>query len=510
MKSSNSLKFGGFALLFIVSLQDISVAQSSSNLTPPTVSSSGEITGFTPTQAKMVKQKAASSPGGSACGQFIRGEGWSTGTNFVDTPEEFTVAIETASTSLPIEHPMYNDDRYLTFKEAWIKGHARLAEALEVKVATDTARRLKPQDEKPAEQSASQIRAGIQTQLTAVDNARKKIEEGPSLISKGKRLLNEYIDRELRRLGHDPDAAQKAALEANQQKKQQLLREAEAAAKAAEKLIGQKEFTDVIQAVAKERMKGVYTAFTTEAIDPSGKGKSQFCVVLKYSPKSEALADMMASRDFTNAPSIPPNVPLSAQLPDPSTNEGLFQLVTMWGLNVYIDQNGDVNLVSFAQAGVEADNELAIDRARSEAALRAQALIRLFINQTVAVKKATKASKTLKEYEKNIVKAAISKRTSDNMEQGAGFAPINGMNELFGWSAVHPISGLGIEGSVYFWNASIAAGAIRSKARQNAVVKDTGGASSLNRQSLTTQPNASKAPATQRGTLKGSTKSATW
>ena len=96
------------------------------------------------------------------------------------------------------------------------------------------------------------------------------------------------------------------------------------------------------------------------------------------------------------------------------------------------------------------------------------------------------------------------------MEQGAGFAPINGMNELFGWSAVHPISGLGIEGTVYFWNASIAAGAIRSKARQNAVVKDTGGASSLNRQSLTTQPNASKAPATQRGTLKGSTKSATW
>ena len=160
---------------------------------------------------------------------------------------------------MPIEHPMYNDDRYLTFKEAWIKGHARLAEALEVKVATDTARRLKPQDKKPAEQSASQIRAGIQTQITAVDNARKEIEEGPSLISKGKRLLNEYMDRELRRLGHDPDAAQKAALEANQQKKQQLIREAEAAAKAAEKLIGQKEFTDVIQAVAKERMKNMYS-----------------------------------------------------------------------------------------------------------------------------------------------------------------------------------------------------------------------------------------------------------
>ena len=510
MKPNNQLTFGMLALFLIVSWQDTSVAQSSSNLTPPTVSSSGEITGFTPTQAKMVKQKAASSPGGSACGQFIRGEGWKTGTNFVDTPKEFTIAIETGSTSLPIEHPMYNDDRYVTFKEAWIKGHAKLAKALELKVATDTARRLTPQDKKPAEQSASQIRAGIQNQITATDAARRKIEEGPSLISKGKRLLNEYMDKELRRLGHDPDAAQKAALEANQQKKQQLLREAEAAAKAAEKLIRKKEFNDVIKAVAKERMKGIFTAFTTEAIDPSGKGKSQFCVVLKYSPKSEALADMMASRDFTNAPSIPPNVPLSAQLPDPSTNEGLFQLVTMWGLNVYIDENGDVNLVSFAQAGVEADNEVAIDDARATAALRAQALIRLFINQTVAVTSATEASKTVKEFEKNVVKASISKRTSENMEQGAGFAPINGMNELFGWSAVHPISGLGIEGSVYYWNASVAAGALRSKARQNAVVKDTGGASSLNRQTLTTQPTTNTAPATQRGTLKGSTKSATW
>ena len=69
MKSSNSLKFGGFALLFLF-LQDTSVLIVD-NLTPPTVSSSGEITALR-AQAKMVKQKAASSHGGSACGQFMR------------------------------------------------------------------------------------------------------------------------------------------------------------------------------------------------------------------------------------------------------------------------------------------------------------------------------------------------------------------------------------------------------------------------------------------------------
>ena len=79
----------------------------------------------------------------------------------------------------------------------------------------------------------------------------------------------------------------------------------------------------------------------------------------------------------------------------------------MWGLNVYIDQSGDVNLVSFTQAGVEADNELAIDRARSSRTSRPS--VDTTVHQPDSRSdKGYKASKTRKEYEKNIVKAAIS------------------------------------------------------------------------------------------------------
>ncbi len=309
------------------------------------------------------------------------------------------------------------------------------------------------------------------------------------------------MDKELKAQGHDPDARKKAAGEKDEGKRKQLLAKAEAAEAAAKRLTGQRKFKEVIQAVAQERMKGIYSDYTVETLSPDPDAKSQICVVLKYSPRSEKMADMMASRDFSNAPQLAPDIPIVEQLPDPSSQQGLFQLVTMWGLNVLFDENGQVNLVAFGQAGYRNGDENQELAAKEDAKLRAEGLIRLFINQTMAVKQASKTSQDVKTFVDGQKETKLSKSLMSKMEQGAGFRPINGLKQALDWNAIHPVTGGGVVGSVVTWNASEAAGAIASKARQNKVVRDRGGVRPSPRRGFRDKP------ARQRGGLRGSTRS---
>ena len=219
-------------------------------------------------------------------------------------------------------------------------------------------------------------------------------------------------------------------------------------------------------------MKGIYSAFTSENLPPDPKDKAQICVLLKYSNNSERMADMMAARDFSNAPQLDPDIPLLEQLPDPMDPQGIFQLVTTWGLSIMFDENGQVNLVAYGQAGYEQGNSIAEEAAQIEANLRAQNLIRMFINQTVAVQESTKVAQDVTAFKNGQNKVKLSKSTMGRFEQKSEARPVNGLSPLLDWSGVHPVTNGGIRGAVYSWNSSAAAGAIAAKTRQNKVVRD--------------------------------------
>ena len=290
--------------------------------------------------------------------------------------------------------------------------------------------------------------------------------------------------------------------EKNNTRKRELMARADAAEREAKRITGRRDFKEIIKAVAQERMKGIYSAFTSENLSPDPAAKAQICTVLKYSPRSERMADMMAARDFTNAPQLEPDIPLVEQLPDPGNPQGVFQLVTMWGLNILFDENGQVNLVAFGQAGYRNGDENEELAAKETAKLRAEGMIRLFINQTVAVQQAAKVGQTVKSFKDAVSKTALNKETMSRMEQKAGFRPINGLKQVIDWNGIHPVTNGGIAGSVVSWNASEAAGALVSKARQNKRVRDRGGVG-INRgndRSLQSAP-------TRKGGLRGSTRS---
>jgi hypothetical protein len=474
-------------------------AQKASKVTSPKVSANGEITGFSPTQGSMVKRKISSSASGSPCGQYLRTRKWSEGINNQGLRNEFTLAIGIAPVSANIRDPQYVDSRYVAFKEAVLNGTASMARSLESQISTKVSGILLT-----GNRTSDQAQA-LKSKAAAIKFEEKGPASAQSTPSKGMRLLNSFLNDKLKESGHDVNAERKARNEVNRQKKKELLSKAANAQKEVDRLTGQRSFKDIIEAVAREKMKGIYTAFTSENLSPEANGKTQLCVLLKYSPRSEKLADMMAARDFSNAPQLNPDIPLLEQLPDPATGQGVFQLVTMWGINVMVDEGGQVNLVAFGQSGYTNGDENQQIGAKRTARLNAEALIRLFINQTVAVQEASKLSQDVKTFKDGVKKTKLNKSLSTKMEQSAGFRPINGLKQILDWDGIHPVTNGGIAGSIVVWNASEAAGAVASKSRQNRVVKDRGGVKARND---APSMRRSAKPKSRRGGLRGRTRSA--
>jgi Skp family chaperone for outer membrane proteins len=374
-----------------------------------------------------------------------------------------------------------------------------MARALETQISSKASRVLRTGNITSAQAQT------LKSKAAAIKFEKKAPTSPQGSTSKGMRLLDLFLDEKLKESGHDVDAERKARNESNSKKKKELLAKAAKAQEEAKRLTGQRSFKEVIEAVAREKMKGIYTAFTSENLSPEPNGKTQLCVLLKYSPRSEKLADMMAARDFSNAPQLNPDIPLLEQLPDPTTGQGVFQLVTMWGINVMVDEGGQVNLVAFGQAGYTNGDENQQQGAKEEAKLRAENLIRLFINQTVAVQQASKLSQDVKTYKDGVKKTKLNKSLRSKMEQSAGFRPVNGLKQILDWDGIHPVTNGGIAGAIVAWNANEAAGAVASKARQNRVVKDRGGVKARN---AAPSMRRSAKPKSRRGGLRGSTRSA--
>ena len=439
------------------------------------LSVNGEITGFTPVQGSIVKKKIAGSASGSECGQWLRSKNLRQGINSQGRADEKTLAIGVAPVSAALSSPDYIDSRYVAFREAWLVANGSMARALESQVKSSASRVLITGQSNRPELSPTERARSYRQQAARVSTAEGKGQEGlVGAFNNGARLLNAYLSDELKKRGHDLDAERKARNESNEAKRKQLLAKAAAAEAEAKRLVGSRGFKEILEAVANERMKGIYTRFTNENLDADG-GKTQMCVILQYSRRSESLADMMASRDFSNAPTLEPDIPLIRQLPDPSTPKGVFKLINKWGLTVLIDENGHVNLVAYGQAGFVNGDENSESSAMGEAKQRAEGLIRLFINQTVSVQEASKLGQNVRTFIDNVKKVSLTKSRRSVVEQKGNFRPINGMRQLLGWSGVHPVTNRGIAGSVVVWNASEASGSLAAKKRQNNEVQDTGG-----------------------------------
>ena len=477
-------------------------AQMQTKFLPSNVDVNGKITGFSPKQGTMVRSSMAKTISGSSCGKYIREKGWTEGFNNLGKRNEFALALGIASTEVKIGLPGFIDSRYVAFREAWMDANTKMAASLEKKIMSEASVRLAPSTfETNTEKSATDQALILRKKVALLDKKNNQQASLSSTVDKGFKWLNTLIDEDLRKRGIDIDAEKKARKESNQNRRRELIKAAKAAEEEAKKLLRTRQFAEIIKATAKERMKGIYTQYVSENLTTNNKD-AQICVVLRYSRKSERLADAMAARNFSGVPTLSPSLPIREQLPNPNNQDELFDLVNSWGLTIKVDENGHVNLVAYGQSEVDSNDSSSIIVAKTNAKLAAENLLRLFINQTVALQEASKTSQDIKTYKNKVSKVQLNRNARKKMEQGAGFAKINGIHEVLDWQAPHPITSQKIYGVVVSWNASTAAGARNFKHEQNSV----GSKKVLNNNNTRSQSKGNKFPI-RRGTLSGSTES---
>ena len=442
-------------------------AQVQTKFLPSNVDVNGKITGFSPKQGTMLRSSMARTISGSSCGKYIREKGWTEGFNNLSKNNEFALALGIASTEIKIGQPGFIDSRYVAFREAWMDANTKMAATLEKKILSEASVRLAPQTSlNKTEKSAADQAASLRKKLALLDQKRYQKPSLSSTMDKGFKWLNTLIDEDLRKRGIDIDAEKKARNESNQTKRQELIKSAKKAEEEAKKLLRTRQFDEIIEATAKERMKGIYTQYVSENLTTNNQ-YAQICVVLRYSRKSERLADAMAARNFSGVPTLFPNRPIRDQLPNPNNQNELFDLINSWGLTIKVDENGHVNLISYGQSEVDRNDSSSIIAAKTNAKLAAENLLRLFINQTVALQEASKTSQDVRTYKNKVAKVQLNRSARKKMEQGAGFAKINGIHEVLDWQAPHPVTSQGIYGVIVSWNANKAAGARKFKHQQN-------------------------------------------
>jgi len=443
----------------------------------------------TPKQAALQKG-AEGATGDKACRDYLESEDLSVGMNFAGTRDEIVVQIGAKPTKANLNSPHFIDSRYMAFREAMLDAKKKMAKFLEQKIESSAMSHLTPK-RKGMEDRASleQKAAGLKAQAAKKGETAAADYGVSNTVKKSMRWLNAKLDSALEAEGVDPRAEEKARQATNKAEQQRLLAEARKAEAKAKQIIQSAKFKERIKAVAKLRMKGIYTISTNETVTPK---RATVCVVAAYSPKSEMLADAMASRDFSQVPQVDPDIRIRNQLLDRTEKARLIEegrpeeeaayrakiaLASAWGIDIMFDQNGHVNLVAYGQAGVgNKPNRIKRDKARARAQLTAENLIRLFITSTFQMEQVTRAAENLDELADGTTKVKFDKDTEEKLMVNAAAMAINGISPVHSWTFIHPATSQEIHGSVVKWNASAAAGAIASKERQGRVVKDTGGA----------------------------------
>lgn len=469
-----------------------------------------QMTGFPPAMGRLVEETKAASPGSSVCHKRLRKKGGA-GLKGAGTSSEKMVQPGFAMIEANRNDPNYNDSRYVAFKEAALNAKIEMVKYLEQTIASEIQTRIGSNKNKK-DIDLGTLAAKLKRQAANIKDPKKSLDSTANTKDTYKnvlKLINAKINKRLKAEGYDPDAAVNAQKTSNAAERKELLQKAKAAEKQAKKILKTKSFSEMISVAAKGQLKGVYTSFVTENVAKSGKGS--LCVIATYSKASLELADAMLARDFSNL-DIKKRIrtPITAQLPDPDTNAGLFSLITKWGLSVLFDEEGQLNLVAFAQSGVEADDTMAKATAGREAVMRADNLIRLFMATSFSVNQ--DASQLQKQQRmKTSSSVNLDKNFEESMMAKAVAKKINGISSVMTWIAPHPGNGRLIAGAVRAWRPAGAVSAIKSKVRQDEKIQDTGGErykeqARRDRDASRQKPSQNK---TQRssGGLRGTTKS---
>lgn len=366
--------------------------------------------------------------------EFIAEKGWSGGTN-VKGDSFFIVTTGSGVISAPPNSPQYNTSRVLAFAKAMLDAKANMAKELETTIETASSYRYaehpEPNPDDPAQMAAAAMAEMPDTSI------------GGKLVA----LTHGALDRALAKVGSDINARAASA------------EEKLAAAQAKMKEIStESHFSRSIGAAAAAAVSGMQAFYTVEADGEIG-------VVTIWSPKLAETAATMLTGKVPNAGKGKKRI--IDQIPKDKA-----VLLSTFGVQQKIDENGNLVLVSYGQASARSKSKQASKAAYSKAALDAQAAIRAFAGESVTSTESLDQAESLTEYNGDAAPDYSSSEAYEQYQKSVAKAmPINGIQTIKRWDAVHPVSGQKVYGVVCTWSAANAKLARQTKKAIEATAK---------------------------------------
>lgn len=382
---------------------------------------------------------------------YLASKGWTEGENTKGSGK-FYVATGVGDIQAPLDNRGYIGSRVNAYNKAMLDAKAKMAEYLGVAIASETERTYAEDMnglDLPAEDMAAsepnQIVDEVKSVATTVAAAASEVDvvlEANPITCKLKRLFVAKLDSVLRAEGIDPDA-DKAAAEV-----------------AAKKILASDQYRKVISSLAKAEITGMQVCCSFEGV-PSGK-KGQIGVIAIWSPKLQAMAAAMS-----NGGKLPGGMgkkPIKEQIPGDKA-----VLMSTFGVQQKIDENGRLVLVSYGQAGAATDSSMSANAAYDKARMNAMSALREFAGETVAVARDSMQAESVEAFEDNSEEYEDQSAFKSKIEAAAAAMNIAGISTVKRWECKHPLAGRMVYGVVCAWSPEQAAsaGAMR-QSMQNA------------------------------------------
>ncbi len=379
--------------------------------------------------------------------KFLDKKGWVEGPNKNSKGSEFFVVTGSKQIMAPYKSKNFINSRGNAFTMAMADAKRAMVEYLETEIETSMQMEMSEPSEKREEARLAEIKSEVlaieelkKAAGAAKDDIQKKGDEfGSALVkaaaSGADRLYRDKLDKELRAKGIDPDKPVDAQLLKTELKET---------------------FQESTKALAQSRLSGIQAYATFEHL-PADKPKGEIGVIAIWSKKLHAMA-LAVSRGGVFIPPGTPKKPLRHQIP----KDKLALLMTL-GVQMKTDENGELNLVSFCQAGQR--NKRAKKSASRQAALCAQKQIRQYAGEMLYSATSEEEAESLEVLEGDMEIYENDSSFEDKIKTVSEKMKISGMSKLNTWHTKHPITKQQIRGAVYAWSPGSSNVAKRMKSK---------------------------------------------
>ena len=376
------------------------------------------------------------------CGQFITKKlKKKIGQNFKPNGDEFWLQTGQATIDGPVGGPSYINERMNAYEKAVLAAKKKILSSMKLEISREVSYQMLGPEQK--EQLKASAPAEDKEAIAQYEDKR----DISSAAKKVMEIFHRDLDKELAD-SEESEPAPKSIDEATDQVEQKLRK------------VGSR-FSDTVNSRAMSQLHGIRRIFVADNSPMDETSKGTICVAVVWSDKTRQIADAMYSADASLLPVVEqPGPPLSQQIPDPNTREGLTALISTMGVDIRVDENGNFWLISYAIAGPEVEgNDLARQEAGLVATERAYAGLRTYMGETAILKSLLDIDSGTDVFGKNDEAYTFNKKFDQEVKSVSEAMILEGATESETFGAKHPVTENEVVGAYVLWSASTLAGA---------------------------------------------------